>query len=297
MKNRAAFLTGISLFCSFCLLIAGGAAGKWLPNGVLVWEILLAETAAFLLPTIMIILPLRRGEPIKIPASRKRLRFSAVRISFRFGIAVSLLSFLLNLAILQLIGQDISAINPASFRGSDIGGHPLLYILAVGVVPAVVEEIYFRGAVFQVMTRYAGTGLSILMSALSFAMIHGSLQNFVGPLLGGLAFGWLAFAYGSIWPAVIAHATNNLFYLFMLWLTDTYSAFGLWSHLPSICMLLLLLFVYLSLRGAEHLLFTGRVPRFVQGQRYAVAVRTIIGNPASIAFLIAFFAKTVFDVI
>lgn len=297
MKNRSAFLTGISLFCCFCLLIAGGAVGKGLSSVVLTWWILLAETIAFLVPTVMIILPLRRGEPIKIPASRKRLRFPTVRLAVRLGIAVSILSFLANFVVLQIAGWDITALNPASFQASDLGGHPLAYILAVALVPAVVEEIYLRGAVFQVFSRYAGTGLCIFLTAVVFAMLHGSLHNFVGPLLGGLVFGWLAFAYGSIWPAVIAHAANNLFYLFALWLTDTYSAFGIWNHFPEFCVLLLLLFVYLSLRAVERLLLTGRVPHFTQGQGSAAAIRAIMGNPASIAFLAAFFAKTVFGVI
>lgn len=297
MKNRSAFLTGISLFCCFCLLVAGGAVGSWLNGGMLAWGILLAEVTAFLVPTIMLILPLRRGEPLKIPVSRKCLSFPTVRFAVRLGVMVSLASFLANLAVLQLIGQDISAINPAAFQASDIGGHPLIYILAVALIPAVVEEIYFRGAVFQIFTRYAGTGLSIGMTALVFAMLHGSLHNFIGPFLGGLIFGWLAFTYGSIWPAVIAHAVNNLFYLFVLWLTDTYSAFGIWSRFPSICVLLMLLFIYLSLRSAERLLFAGRVPHFAQGQHIGAAIRAIVGNPASFAFLIAFFAKTVFGVI
>lgn len=297
MKNRSAFLTGISLFCCFCLLIAGGAVGKQINNGFLTWWILLAEAIAFLVPTVMIILPLRRGEPIRIPASRKRLRFPTVRLAVRLGIAVSLLSFLANFLVLQIAGDDISALNPASFQASDLGGHPLAYILAVALVPAIVEEIYLRGAVFQVFSRYAGTGLCIFLTALVFAMLHGSLYNFIGPLLGGLVFGWLAFAYGSIWPAVIAHAANNLFYLFALWLTDTYSAFGIWNYFPALCVLLLLLFVYLSLRAVERLFLTGRVPHFVQGQGAAAAIRAIVGNSAAIAFVIAFFAKTVFGVI
>lgn len=297
MKNRSAFLTGISLFCCFCLLIAGGAVGKQINNGFLTWWILLAEAIAFLVPTVMIILPLRRGEPIRISASRKRLRFPTVRLAVRLGIAVSLLSFLANFLVLQIAGDDVSALNPASFQASDLGGHPLAYILAVALVPAIVEEIYLRGAVFQVFSRYAGTGLCIFLTALVFAMLHGSLYNFIGPLLGGLVFGWLAFAYGSIWPAVIAHAANNLFYLFALWLTDTYSAFGIWNYFPALCVLLLLLFVYLSLRAVERLFLTGRVPHFVQGQGAAAAIRAIVGNSAAIAFVIAFFAKTVFGVI
>lgn len=277
--------------------MAGGAVGRWHGGGLLALGILLAEGIAFLIPTALLILSLQRAQPLRIPLSTKRIRISMVRFALRLGITVALASFLINLAILQLIGQDISFINPVFFQASDIGGYPLLYAIAVALVPALVEEIYLRGAVLQVFMRYAGTGLSIVLSALVFAMLHGSLSNFAGPFLGGLVFGWLTYAYGSIWPAVIAHAANNLLYLLVLWLTNTYSAFGIWSYLPSICVLLVLLFAYLSLRAAERLFLGGRVPHFVRGQPNVVAIHSIFGNPASIAFIAAFFAKTVLGVI
>lgn len=272
-------------------------AGSGTSKVLQAWGIFFAEVIAFLVPTIMLILPLRRGEPLRIPVSTKRLHFQTVRFSVRIGITVSLLSFLLNLLCLQLFGQDASEINPASFHASDIGGHFLLYLFAIVLVPALVEEIYVRGAIFRIFSRYAGTGLSIFLSALVFAMLHGSMYNFFGPLLAGMAFGWLTYVYDSIWPAVIAHLVNNLFYLLILWMTDAYSAFGIWNHFPAICILFSLLFIYLSLRSAERLLLSGRVPHFAQGQHGLAAIRSIVGNPASIAFILAFFAKTVFGII
>ncbi len=297
MKNRSAFLAGVSLFCCFCLLVASGVIGGWSSKGLRAWGILVAEVLAFFLPTVLLILPLRRGEPLKIPVSTKRLSFPTVRFAIYIGVAVSFVSFLLNLACLQLFGQDIASMNPASFRSSDIGSYFFLYLFAIVVVPAVVEEIYLRGALLRVFSRYAGTGLSILLAALVFAMLHGSLYNFLGPLVGGLLFGWLTFVYDSIWPAVIAHMVNNLFYLLILWFTDAFSAFGIWSHFPSVCVLLALVFTYLSLCAAERLFLTGRVPHFAQGQHGLAAVRALVMNPASLAFVAAFFAKTVFGVI
>lgn len=298
MKNRSAFLAGISLFVCFCLMVAGGViVGRWPSKGLLAWGILLVEVVAFFVPTVLLILPLRKGEPLRIPASTKRLNLRTIRFSVYVGVGVSLLSFLLSLACLHLFSQDVSAINPASFHASDIGEHFLLYLFAIVVVPAVVEESYLRGAILRVFNRYAGTGLSIALTALVFAMLHGSLYNFAGPLLAGIAFGWLAFAYDSIWPAVIAHLTNNLCYILVLWLTDTYSAFGIWNYFPAICVILTLLFLYLSLCSAERVLLAGRVPHFARGQHPLTAVRAIIGNPASIAFIAAFMAKTVFGVI
>ena len=53
-----------------------------------------------------------------------------------------------------------------------------------------------------------------------------------------------------MWPAVLAHAVNNLYYMFVLWITDTYAAFGIWNYFAAVNGLVLLLFLYLSLRVA-----------------------------------------------
>ena len=259
-------MAGLSLFLCFCLLVAGGNVGTWASKGLIAWGILLAEVAAFLVPTVLLILPLRKGERLQIPVSTKRLNVRTVRLSIRLGIAVSLISFLLNLVCLHLFGQDVSSINPASFHASDIGGHFLLYLFAIVIIPAIVEEIYVRGAIFRIFNRYAGTGLSIVLSALVFAMLHGSFYNFLGPFVAGIVFGWLTFVYDSIWPSAIAHLVNNLFYLIILWCTDVYSVFGIWNYFPAICLILVLLFIYLSLGSVERLLLAGRVPHFAQGQ-------------------------------
>ena len=73
-------------------------------------------------------------------------------------------------------------------------------------------------------------------------------MNFAGPLLAGIAYAYLTYVFGSVWPAVLAHAVNNLYYMFVLWITDTYAAFGIWNYFAAINGLALLLFLYLSLR-------------------------------------------------
>lgn len=157
---------------------------------------------------------------------------------------------------------------------------------------ATVEEMYLRGALMAAQEQSVGTGACLVFSGFAFAMLHGSLMNFFGPLLAGIAYAYLTYAFGSVWPAVLAHAVNNLYYVFVLWITDTYAAFGIWNHFAAINAIVLLLFLYLTLRGAEGLLAKGYIPHLEKGAGL-YDLFLLVRNPGVIAFIVAFLVKVV----
>lgn len=298
MKNKSALLSGISMFFCFCILVAGGSFGKTIGKGQVTVSILFSEVFAFLLPTLFLLLLLRGKDKLSIPLTIKKVKPKNFKLAIYIGISTCILSFLLNIMFLILGSQDVSGINPAAILGRDIQQNFFMYLLSIVIIPAIMEEIYIRGAIFSIFSRYAGTWVSMLISSLVFAMLHGSLYNFVGPFIAGLSFSWLTYVFKSVWPAVVAHAVNNLGYLFILWVTDTYSAFGIWNYIPYVCIFLLLLFTYLILANVEKLLLSGRVPKFkIQSQISNQSIRTIALNPGAIVFIVSFFAKTVFKII
>lgn len=277
--------------------MAGGAVGKMVGGSQIALEIMLAEIVAFLIPTFLLIAPLRKGEPVGVPLGIGNARPRAFGFAALLALSCFFLSFFINFAVLQLTGMAPSQMTPTAVQASGITREPLLYFFAVAFVPGIVEEIFVRGPVQQVFSRFASTGTVIFLSGLVFAMLHGSLQNFIGPLLCGVCYAWLTFTYKSIWPAIWAHIINNVLYLCVLWLTDTYSAYGIWNYVPPICVILFLLFGYLTFRMAEDMLLDGQIPHFQRGQSLGAAIRSIFGNPASVAFVAAFLVKTVFDFI
>ncbi|MBQ7860155.1 MAG: CPBP family intramembrane metalloprotease [Faecalibacterium sp.] len=80
--------------------------------------------------------------------------------------------------------------------------------LALCVMPAVLEELLFRG-VLQVLLRPWGAWLAIVGQAVLFGVLHGSLSAVVYAVLSGLFFGWLAEQSGSLWPGMVLHGINN----------------------------------------------------------------------------------------
>lgn len=85
----------------------------------------------------------------------------------------------------------------------------LLFTFAV--VPAVCEEILFRGFMQAGFIRLLESGpRGVVTTALVFAVFHLDPWRFTGILVLGLFLGALVQRSGSLWPAIGAHALNNI---------------------------------------------------------------------------------------
>ena len=88
----------------------------------------------------------------------------------------------------------------------------LMALLAVVFAP-LAEEFVFRGMLYAAFqkTRLGIIGSAILLSALWSVMHWGySSQNLVALFGLGLLFAYIVWRTGSLWPAVVGHAANNL---------------------------------------------------------------------------------------
>ena len=94
------------------------------------------------------------------------------------------------------------------FRGPP-AERALLVALTSLLAPAC-EEIAFRGYLLSALRTRLGGGAALAAATAIFAAMHLDPVRFPALLLQGAAFGWLALRSGSIWPAVSAHAANNL---------------------------------------------------------------------------------------
>lgn len=84
-------------------------------------------------------------------------------------------------------------------------------ILAVALVPAVAEELTFRGVLQPLLARWTGNvHVAIWSSAFLFSFIHFQFFGFLPRLLLGGILGYLVWWSGSLWPAIWTHFANNL---------------------------------------------------------------------------------------
>ena len=80
---------------------------------------------------------------------------------------------------------------------------------AVRACTPLVEEVVFRGMIFQSMRRF-GDSFALVLSAILFALFHGNLSQAPNAFLMGLVIGYLVLYSGSLWVGIIIHAVNNL---------------------------------------------------------------------------------------
>jgi len=84
------------------------------------------------------------------------------------------------------------------------------YLISLAVVPAIFEELLFRGVIMQSLRRF-GDGFALVVSAFLFAVTHGNLIQGPNAMLMGLMIGYFVLRSGSLITGMIIHFVNNLF--------------------------------------------------------------------------------------
>ncbi|MFK8112352.1 MAG: ABC transporter permease subunit/CPBP intramembrane protease [Rubripirellula sp.] len=85
----------------------------------------------------------------------------------------------------------------------------LTVIFLMAVVPAICEELAFRGFIFGGLVREKGRMRAVLVTALLFGISHGVLQQSIAATIMGVLLGWVALRTGSVLPGILIHFTNN----------------------------------------------------------------------------------------
>lgn len=88
-------------------------------------------------------------------------------------------------------------------------GLPLM-ILLVAVMPAVVEEIAFRGLMQRELEVFVPSAQALVLQAIAFGILHLSPLVFVSHVGFGLCIGALRQRTGSVLPGMLIHALWNL---------------------------------------------------------------------------------------
>jgi sodium transport system permease protein len=84
-----------------------------------------------------------------------------------------------------------------------------LAILLIGLLPAICEELAFRGFILSGLRHLGHRWGAIVLSAGFFGLTHGLLQQQITATLIGVVIGYLAIQSGSLLPAVLFHFTHN----------------------------------------------------------------------------------------
>lgn len=105
-----------------------------------------------------------------------------------------------------------AAAKAVTARLVDVSSIPemLMAILYVGILTGMGEELFFRGALQNVLLKgMRNKHIAVWMAAVLFSALHLQFYGFVPRLLLGAFFGYALLWSGSLWTPIIGHAMNN----------------------------------------------------------------------------------------
>jgi uncharacterized protein len=84
-----------------------------------------------------------------------------------------------------------------------------IYLLSLTLIPAVFEELFFRGVLMHSLRRH-GDGFALILSSALFALMHYNIYMVLNAFLMGLLIGYFVIRTGSIITGILMHLANNL---------------------------------------------------------------------------------------
>ena len=208
MPKRISALLGGALLLAMVLFYAFAYLETRMSGGF-VWLLLLrtlSTVLVFIIPMLFLRTAFRK-EGLTVPASAKKASLNKTLVTILSSFGLIVIAEVLYAAVFPTVVREVGVSAERSFFEN------ILLFLAASVVPAAVEEIFFRGVVLRHL-RVFRTSLAILMSALIFALFHFSVTLF--PL--AFVCGWIiSAAYvstGSLFAAIGIHFLENAFWFF-----------------------------------------------------------------------------------
>lgn len=285
----------VSLIAGFAPLLYMGLAVGFeylLASGKLALNsrsITAGQLVMFALPMALIVVAGKLcGRPAQLRV-KKRPRRSLPFVIFMSLTAV-LTAFLLNCLLSGVIGS--SFYRQTGYLDYAESMPPIASLLIVVILPALLEELLFRGALLSALEA-GGTAAAIIASAFAFALVHGSVYNLVGPFAAGLIYGYMTYVLDSVWPAVLAHGLNNLFFLLLRRGAGGYETLGFWPYFILISVFVFSFMLYLSMHSLEKLVERGKIKRFESVPLRQAAAELLL-SPGVWALLILFIVKVAY---
>ena len=98
-----------------------------------------------------------------------------------------------------------------SFLTMDHFGDLILVLFFVAVIPAIGEELLFRGTLQHKLQRIINPHLAIIVISFFFAFIHLQFLSFLPRFLLGMMLGYLFYQSRNLYMPILAHFLHNSF--------------------------------------------------------------------------------------
>ena len=192
------------------LLTTLGQSGIQTNQGVNFW--LFNGAYSICLGVVAVLILVFTKQPIKQSLGLDKKPFSVSQLLVLLGVVFVLLnlSVVVNKWFLQMLqgwGLDVKT---SSVTSEQILQNPVLALVVACVLPAINEELVFRGLVVKGISQKLGNVASVLITGFLFALFHGSPAQTLHQFVLGCVLSYVAISTQSVVLPVIAHFFNNL---------------------------------------------------------------------------------------
>lgn len=91
------------------------------------------------------------------------------------------------------------------------GGNIIYEIVAIVLIAPILEELLFRGIIYNRLKSYSNKMIAMIISALIFALLHGNMVQGIYAFIIGLCLVYVYEKYKSLKYPMIFHAAANMF--------------------------------------------------------------------------------------
>ena len=121
-------------------------------------------------------------------------------------------------------------------------GNYFICLVPMVILPAICEELLFRGLIFKGLKQH-GKNFALILTNLMFAFYHMSIQQTIYPVLFGLVLTFTMFKENNIFYCILMHLTNNFLALSFMFLKIDLFINKLWYYILAV--ILFVIFIIL----------------------------------------------------
>ena len=157
-------------------------------------------------------------------------------------VGISILSYLFLCPIITCIDNLFVKLNiqPNAIPFELSTKNYLISIISLVILPAICEEILFRGLILKSL-KSLGKVVSISLTAVMFAIYHMAIDQFVYPLLMGALLSYVMYEENNIVYPIVIHLINNFLSLTLAYFNINL-AFNHWTYVL-IAIILVVIFI------------------------------------------------------
>lgn len=165
-----------------------------------------------------------------------------------------------------------------------------LGVLVFALLPAIGEELIFRGIILRGLSSRFNGFVSIFITSLIFTLVHGSIDQTIYQFIVAVLLGYLAYVGGSLVYSIILHFLNNLLVILfgcfdiVGYLSERPFYFNIFSMIFPIMLFLLGLFLVAVLMWVLRYLRNKNFFRYVPKKKKSKKSEIIKEEPEKVGF-------------